>query len=168
MARRKIGGADKIDFSGLPDLTERQMDFVKGVLDGLTGSDAYRKAYGTENMQPNTIWASASRLRSDPKVAAWLATARKAQMGHSRITLEQHVQRLDELKQVALETGNVGAAVQAEQIIGKVMGHHVERFEDVTRSDALSILNELNRLSPLAAKALAEEHGIKQPDESLH
>lgn len=168
MARRKLTAKPEIDFSGLPDLTANQLAFVRGILDGKSASDSYRMAYDVSNSGKNTIWVEASRLRNHPHVSLWLSRAREAEMGHANITLEQHIQRLDALKQMAIETGNIGAAVQAEQIIGKVKGYHVERFEDVSRSDAMSALDELAKLSPEAAKALAQEHNIQLPDDTVH
>ena len=168
MARRKIAGIDvKNDFSDLPEITGQQLAFVKGILEGKTASDAYRGGYDTSKMKPETIWAAASRLRSDSKVSAWLDASRVAELGHSTVTLEQHIKRLDALKSIAVKTGNVGAAVQAEQLIGKAMGHYVERFEDVTRSDPSEVLRELAKLSPEVARALAAQHGITLDDETV-
>lgn len=154
--RRKITDSPKIDTTDLPDLTAQQQAFVRGLLDGKTASDAYRAAYDCSAMQPNSIWVAASRLRSDANVALWLAQARKAQLGHANVTLSQHVQRLDELKQLAIETGNLGAAVQAEQLIGKATGHYVERLDlNIHNPDAL--MDEIAALSPEVARALSSE-----------
>jgi hypothetical protein len=168
MAQRKKTEPIKNQFSDLPELTAKQMNFVKGLLEGKTASDAYRAAYDCSEMQPATIWAAASRLRSDDKVSAWLDASRIAELGSSTITLEQHIRRLDALKTIAVGTGNVGAAVQAEQLIGKAMGHYVEKFEDVTRSDPLAALEELARIAPDAAKALAQEHNISLDTDTVH
>ena len=40
---------DQVD--SLPDLTEKQMNFVLGIQKGLSKSDAYRQAYDCTNMK---------------------------------------------------------------------------------------------------------------------
>ena len=161
MARRKIAGIDtNNEISDLPEITGQQLAFVKGILEGKNASDAYRGGYDTSNMKPETIWAAASRLRSDSKVSAWLDASRMAELGHSTVSLEQHIKRLDALKSIAVKTGNVGAAVQAEQLIGKAMGHYVERFEDITRSDPSEVLKNLAAQSPAAARGMLIELAV--------
>lgn len=139
----------------LPDLTDNQQRFVQGILDGLTASDAYRAAYDCSNAVPNTIWAAASKLAADTKVKQWLAAARRAELGAAIRTKDQHVRRLDRLQQIALDTGNVGAAVQAEHYIGKVGGYYVERYEDLTPPNPLPLLERLASLSPKFAEQIA-------------
>lgn len=154
--RRKITGGSKAE-SDLPELTENQMMFVKGILDGKSGSDAYRGAYDCTNSKPETIWASASRLRHDAKVEAWLEAAKEAELASAKRTLDQHIQRLDRLQAIALRTGNVGAAVQAEQLIGKASGHYTESL-NVNISEPMDILEEIRKLAPDFAEILAAKH----------
>lgn len=157
MARRKLTEAADDIADDLPELTENQMMFVKGVLDGKNGSDAYRAAYNCENMKPETIWAAASRLRHDDKVSTWLEAAREAEMGAAKRTLDQHIARLDRLQAIALRTGNVGAAVQAEQLIGKASGHYSDTI-NLRLDEPTSILEELRKLDPALAEQLARDH----------
>lgn len=160
--RRKITAASA-DYSDLPKLTSQQENFVKGILDGKSASDAYRAAYSTDNMKPETIWAAASRLRANSNVGAWLSAAIKAGVHKAARTLEDHIRRLDRLQEIAVETGNVGAAVQAEQLAGKVSGHYTERLE-INSSDPMDALREVAKLSPDLAKQLADESGINLDD----
>lgn len=169
MARRQITPpADVPCGDELPELTAQQMAFVKGILDGMTASDAYRAAYSTENQKPETTWAAASRLRNDTKVAAWLAAARMANLGSATVTLAGHVAELERLREIALKTGNVGAAVQAEQLRGKASGHYVEQWRDLTEPDPLAALRQLEKLSPELARKLADQHGIPWHSETAH
>lgn len=157
--RRKIG--DQLDASAdLPDLTEQQRKFVEGVLTGKTSTDAYKAAYDCSGMLQRTIWAEASRTANHHGVAAWIAAARKAHVGIATRSREQHIHNLAELRQIAIETGNVGAAVQAEQLIGKVEGHYTERL-DVTVSDPLQTLREIAQFAPELAAKLAKEQDIE-------
>lgn len=151
----------------LPELTEKQMNFVKGILDGKTASDAYRAAYECQNMLPETVWAAASRLRHDTKVATWLDAAREMELAKATRTLEQHIARLDRLQSVALRTGNVGAAVQAEHYIGKVSGHYTERME-IMNSDPLDTLKQIAGYAPDLARQLAKQAGIDWQEHTEH
>lgn len=154
--RRKITEAKEAK-TDLPELTERQKKFVFGILSGYTASDAYRAAYDCSNMQPNSIWCEASKLRSHPNVSQWLAAAREAGLGQAKVTLESHLTELERLREIALRTGNVGAAVQAEQLRGKATGHYTEKLE-VTTGDPIDIMAELATLvkaNPDLAKELA-------------
>lgn len=52
-------------------LTEKQEKFCQSYLDtDGNASEAYRMAYDTSNMQPETIWSNASRLLDNSKVEA--------------------------------------------------------------------------------------------------
>lgn len=167
MARRKITKPAKqledMAADDLPDLTARQMEFVRGLLEGKTAAESYRHAYDCSKMQSNSVWVAASRARSDANVALWLARARKAELGHCNITLDQHIRRLDRLEVIAEETGNIGAAVQAEQLIGKAKGFYVERFEDVTPLDPMALFERLTQIDPDMARLVAKKHGISLP-----
>ena len=159
--RRKISDKALNDAAdGLPDLTEQQRKFVEGVLTGKTLIDSYRAAYDCSNMLPNSIWCEASKLRSHTKIAQWVAAATKAHFGLTSRTREQHIAKLAELGAIAVETGNVGAAVQAEQLIGKVEGHYTERL-DVNITDPLQTLREIAQFAPELAAKLAADQGIE-------
>ena len=166
MARRKITDTEQ-DIGDLPDLTEQQRRFVSGIIEGKTASDAYREAYDCSNSKPNTIWCEASKLRNHTNVSQWIAAARKAELCHSQRSLQQHVQRLDRLQELCVETGNLGAAVQAEQLIGKASGHYVDQVRDVT-VDPLMALREIAQFSPVLAASLAKEHGLEWPEVTEH
>ena len=161
MPRRKIT-APTMDLSAaeaLPDLTPQQQEFVRQLLAGKTGADAYRAAYDTSNMLTNTVIAAASRLRSDANVSAWLAAGRKAHLGTAVLTRDAHMAELERLRELALESGNIGAAVAAEQTRGKVAGHHVERVMELP-ADPADTLKTIAEHQPDLAAQLAAAHGI--------
>lgn len=162
MARRKItDDTIKQEAADLPQLTAQQQKFVEGILAGKTATDAYRAAYDCSNMVSNSIWCAASKLRSETKVAQWLSAARQAGLGTATVTFENHIRELERLREIALTSGNIGAAVQAEQIRGKAAGHHVDQVRDVTeRHDPASTIREIALHAPELAAALAASHGI--------
>jgi hypothetical protein len=167
MARRKMTDAADFDASELPELTPQQMGFVEGLLAGKTATDAYRTAYDCSNSGKNSVWVDASRLKSNPKVALWLDAAKATGFGRVSCTFEDHMRELERLRGIAERSGNIGAAVQAEQLRGKVAGHYVDRIEDVTKThDPAETINEIAALmGEDYAQAKAKELGIPwQPD----
>lgn len=160
MAQRKIT-EPRQDTADWPDLTEQQQAFVMEYLaNGGNATAAYKIAYNTDNMGPNSISVEACRTRAHPKIALAIAQGRKNGMGAAKLSHEAHMQELERLKAIAIETGNVGAAVQAEQLRGKAAGHYVERHADVTTHDPVETLREIAKDSPQLAADLAQRHGI--------
>lgn len=166
MARRQK--TEIIDFPGdqekLPCLTERQMSFVHAICEGKGVAEAYRMSYSTENMGQASVWTEASKLKASPKISLWLEQAQMLGMMKAVRSREQHIQRLQELSMKAEKSGNLGAAVQAEQLVGKVEGHYVEKVQDVTDYSAdNSLLDELKQLlGEEAANKAAKELGYLQ------
>lgn len=149
----------------LPELTGQQQKFVEGILAGKSATDAYRAAYNTADMSQRTIWAEASRLNTHPSIAAWTSAARQAGLGTAVVTFENHLQQLERLREIAIASGNVGAAVQAEQIRGKAAGHHVDQIRDVTeRHDPAETIRQIAQHAPELAASLAAAHGIDIAD----
>lgn len=137
---QKAQAAPDVEADSLPDLTEKQRNFLHGLLAGKTAADAYRAAYDVADCSDRTIWAEASRLRHNPAVAAWLSAARRAGARGAGYTLEQHLRDLEELAEEARSTGNYGAAVAATNYMGKASGLYVERTQDVTQRGTLAEL----------------------------
>lgn len=165
MARRKIDKAAAeraaaMSDDELPDLTPQQMLFVEGLLEGKTATDAYKAAYNTSAAN-TVIWAEASKLRNNPKVASWLSAARKAHLGTAVVTIESHQRELERIKELAIESGNLGAAAQCEQLRGKVAGHYVDKFEDVTPSEPAKLLRDMAKMFPEILPAIAQR--VAQP-----
>ena len=164
MARRKITEGELPDDDDLPELTPQQMKFVEGIASGKTASDAFRAAYDTSNYSANALWVDASRAKNHPKVRLWLDAIQAAGFTKVSCTRDEHLSELERLRNKAERTGNIGAAVQAEQLRGKVAGHYVEKVEhSMGDNSAAERLRKIAESSPeLAdmAKAIAAKHGL--------
>lgn len=67
-------------------LTEKQEKFARYYIDtDGNASEAYRLAYNTENMKPESIWTNACQLRADAKVARRIAEIRAERAEESKI-----------------------------------------------------------------------------------
>jgi hypothetical protein len=161
MARRKIdkGAAERaaalVD-DELPDLTEKEQKFLEGLLQYKPATVAYREAFDCSNMLDTSIQVAASRLRHSSKMRLWFSAAKKAYLGTAVVTLDSHVRELDRIKEIALETGNVGAAAQCEQLRGKATGLYVDKFEDVTPSEPVKLLRDMLQYFPEIVPAITE------------
>lgn len=109
-------------------LTPKQERFAMAVASGKTQSDAYREAY---NVRPTTkmetINQQASRLLANSNIYARVEELRKPIAQKAMITLESHIERLKELAALAVDTGQIAAAIKAEELCGKASGIYIER-----------------------------------------
>lgn len=151
----------------LPKLTDKQMAYVHARIEGKNRSDAYREAYDAANMNQNSVWREASLLENHPKVAPWLLEGLHQGRIKAECTLEGHMAELARLRSIALETGNVGAAVQAEKIRGEVAGHKVERVEITDTRQLAEVMGQLEQaFGPAMARDMARAMGLQ--DEITH
>lgn len=164
--KRRAKHVTGIDAGELPDLDERELKFFELMLKDDNATKAYREAFNSQ-AKDSSIWCEASKLRNSPKMRQWFAAAKIARLGSSALTLDAHILNLDRLQELAIQNGNVSAAVQAEQIKGKASGLHVDRVMDVT-PEPIDYLMEIAKRSPEYAKQLAAEAGIELPEITAH
>ena len=152
---------DQVD--RLPDLTEKQLNFVLGIQKGLRKSDAYRQAYDCTNMKPDSIWCNASKLASSTKVAQWLAYLKVNQITEAVYTKEEHLKDLAEAARWCKEHRAPSAYVTAIECLGRCSGHYVEKSEithiEQADKDMLDKLEQM--LGPEARRAAERRLGIK-------
>ena len=146
MPRQKITGppANGATLGQLPRLSHKQQGFVEAVAKGMSNGAAYRASYRS-NGSRRTEWREGYRVRTNPKVATWLRHLQAEAAERGGYTLADHVADLDHLEQIAIETGNIGAAVQAAIHKGRALGLYVERQEQVTVR-ATDLLAEARRV----------------------
>ena len=93
-------------------LTAKQEAFAQGIADGLSQSDAYRKAYDTSKTKPEVIWSKASELMADGKVAARVAELQEALQGKALWTREMSVKALSSIATGSDKGSEIVAAVK--------------------------------------------------------
>lgn len=62
------GGKQEPKAKDTAKLTAKQEAFAQGLANGLTNAEAYRNAYGAENMKASTIWTESCKQAQHPKV----------------------------------------------------------------------------------------------------
>jgi phage terminase small subunit len=116
-------------------LTPKQEKFALEVASGKTQSDAYRAAFNVRSTtKPETVNQQASRLMADRNISARVEELRKPIADKAMITLESHIERLKELAVLAIEQGQIAAAIKAEELCGKASGVYVEKRQ-ITGAD---------------------------------
>ena len=153
-----------MDNQDLPDLTEKQLNFVLGIQKGLSKSDAYRQAYDCSKMKPDSIWCNASKMASSTKVAQWLAYLKATQITEAIYTKEAHIQDMAEAARACKENKAWAAYVKATESLGRCAGHYVDKSEIThIKSADKDMLDKLeSMLGPEARREAAQRLGIKE------
>lgn len=110
-------------------LTPKRESFAQAVASGMSQADAYRSAFDTSRMKPETVQQKASRLMADGKVRARVDEIRAPVVQKAQITLESHLERLKQLSEKAEQDGQFSAAISAEVSRGKASGLYTEKID---------------------------------------
>lgn len=111
-------------------LTPQREAFAVALASGMSQAEAYRQAFPkSANWSPSALHSQASRLAADPKVAARVRAIRAPVVEAAECTLQEHLAHLKHLRDLAEQTGDIKAAIKAEELRGKVSGHYSERVE---------------------------------------
>lgn len=118
-------------------LTAKQEAFAQGIADGLDQASAYRAAYDAENMADNTIYARASEVMKNSKVAERVKELKAALTERVLWSREMSVKALVQayrdgsgsVKVAAVKELNAmhGYNEPAKLNIGGSLIHHIER-----------------------------------------
>lgn len=135
-------------------LTEKQEMFAQGLAEGLTNSEAYRKAYGAENMKASTVHSEACKQAQHPKVAARVdALLAEKRARNSMLSEKQsdrvwrNVWRLAEGESVPPSVQQAALALAAK--MAGMLTDRVELEQKVTDSKSIEaeLLQRLQRLT---------------------
>ena len=106
------------------ELTSKQKNFCRNIIEGKSLSAAYRQSYNTKNMKPETIRREAHRLSRNPNVATTVERLeRKAEVVLVEKTIADRKEVLETLTQMMrgeLETDS--NKVRATQLLAQAHG----------------------------------------------
>ena len=108
-------------------LTQKQETFCEEYVKCGNAAEAYRRAYSAGKMKPETVRKAASRLMAEGRVAARVRQMRSAAAHNAQLTLEGHLHALARLRDLAVEEGQLSAAISAEISRGKAAGLYTDR-----------------------------------------
>ncbi len=147
------GGKGKPATSG--KLTSRQEAFAIGLSEGLTNSEAYRRAYGAENMKPSTIHVESCKLAKHPKVEQRLQAILEEKRGRNSMLTEKQSERVWRNVWRLAEGDGVPPSVQqaALALAAKMAGMLTEqvKIENVSASSTELERELMERLQRLTA-----------------
>ena len=110
-------------------LTPKQEKFCLAYLETGSASEAYRLAYETRKMKPETVNKKAYELTQNGQITARLSELKKPVIEKAQLTLETHLERLDHLSRAAEAAEQYGAAITAETNRGKAAGLYTTKIE---------------------------------------
>lgn len=110
-------------------LTLKQENFCLAYIETGNASEAYRRAYNTEKMKPESVNRLAKAQLDNVKIASRIAELRAPVIANAQITLEQHLTDLKRLRDLAESSEKYGPAITAEMARGKVSGLYVDKVD---------------------------------------
>ena len=118
-------------------LTAKQEKFVQNVIQGMSQADAYRSAYPKQRMSDKTIWETASKLMSNPKVIARITELRNELAKPSIMSAQERLEWLTNLVNGAALTQD---KLRAIDIMNKMSGEYVQKIQaDVQTETTINI-----------------------------
>lgn len=135
-------------------LTDKEWLFCYEYLRTGSETKALERSYLEEMRKPTPPGRSrklylAKRILARPRVQVALDQMRREMRASGRVTLEQHLATLDELRDASVDAGQFAAAVRAEELRGRALGFYWEQH--LIRDERAVSKNELlDRLKTLA------------------
>ena len=108
-------------------ITQRQEVFCREYIKTGNATEAYKTAYNTEDSKPSTVHRLAKRALDNPKIISRIEEMRAPAVKKAQVTLEQHLNDLKEIRDMAIADRHFGSAVSAEIARGKAAGLYVEK-----------------------------------------
>lgn len=110
-------------------LTAKRAQFCLLYFETGNATAAYKGAYDAEKMSPAAISNEAYGLLHNPEITLRLEKLHSELSERVMVGKMRHIGRLENLKRISVEAGDMRAAVKAEELIGKVLGHYVDQVE---------------------------------------
>lgn len=114
-------------------LTIKQENFCLAYVETGNASEAYRRAYDTEDMLPATVNRHAHGMLENDKVAARINELRSTVMERHKITVDDLLKELDEAREMGRTTGKAAPMVAATMGKAKLLGLDKQVEEADTR-----------------------------------
>lgn len=155
----------QLDWDDLPALAPREHDFFERVMRGEDVEAAFRAScaahsFDVSTWAPQKVWRAAQRLRRDVRIETCIAAAHANGASEGTLTREAHMRELVRIRELCANRQNYAVMLQAEMARGKVAGLYVEKIEDVTPFDPLTLLRRMASIAPEYARAKATELNI--------
>lgn len=154
------------DLPDISGLTAKERAFVEGLMAGKGDLEAYRAAGYSQNSSPAIQAIKASKLKKKDKIRVITLQFHRVSAEKAGLTLDSHLEKLSELRDLAVLDKQWAPAIRAEEARGHVAGHRVERIRQEPEprvADAFQVMIEEieSTLGPDAARQYAKEKGVE-------
>lgn len=111
-------------------LTAQQEDFCRAMATGKSQYAALLEAVpAAAGWKRSSCDVEGSKMMRNPKVALRIQTLRAPSVRKVGQTIDDHVAKLQELRDISIDRNQMGAATAAEIASGKVRGFYIERVQ---------------------------------------
>lgn len=109
-------------------LTKRQENFCLAYMETGNATEAYRRSYSSKRMKSTTINRNAKTLMDNSNISARIEELTAPIRDAAGITLKNHLDKLEELRDLAQQSEQYNAAISAEEKRGKASGLYIEKI----------------------------------------
>ena len=131
-------------------MTPKQEQFARLYVETGNASEAYRQAYNTDNMKPETVTNEAYKLLQDPDISAMVDNLKAEARQRHAVTVDDLLHELGQARAAALTapTPQSSAAVSATMGKAKMLGLLVDKAE-IKAEAKISQVKQEERKCPL-------------------
>ena len=131
-------------------MTPKQEQFARLYVETGNASEAYRQAYNTDNMKPETVTNEAYKLLQDPDISAMVDDLKAEARQRHAVTVGDLLHELEQARAAALAapTPQSSAAVSATMGKAKMLGLLVDKAE-IKAEAKISQVKQEERKCPL-------------------
>ncbi|HHW7568801.1 TPA: terminase small subunit [Mannheimia haemolytica] len=119
------------------ELTPKQEAFCLAYIETGNASEAYRQAYETEDMKPETVHRKAKELMDNGKITARIEELKAEHAERHKLTVDDLLAELEEARLLAKEKENPNAMTQATMGKAKLLGLDKQVIDHTSSDDSL-------------------------------
>lgn len=128
----------------MKDLTERQKAFARGVFEGLSQREAYKKAYDCSTKKDKTVDELASRLARNAKVKEYLEEMNKEVEKSAVLTKKERMEWLSRVVRTPLSEVDTTSDLCQEYSVTTGENSSTERIKMPSKLGAIAELNKMD------------------------
>lgn len=137
-------------------MTPKQEQFARLYVETGNASEAYRQAYNTDNMKPETVTNEAYKLLQDPDISTMVDDLKAEARQRHAVTVDDLLHELEQARAAALAapTPQSSAAVSATMGKAKMLGLLVDKAE--IKAEAEITPKQEERKCPLSQEEIKQ------------
>jgi hypothetical protein len=111
-------------------LTGKQETFCKEyTLNNGQGTEAYKKAYSTSKMKPETINNNAYMILQKREIKARIEELKKPLQEKFNYSMEQSFEMFKTIQALSFEKGELNNSIKCEELKGKLLGLYTDKLK---------------------------------------